>query len=149
MLAPNGGGGHLGSGRELWAIRLDGQNVVTDDHVLSKYKRTVPRRPFVLLVDDLLLMVDDSGVAACVNEKTGREVWTKRLGGNFSSSPIYADGRIYFFDQNGKTTVIEAARQYKVVAINQLDVGFMASPAVSGRALFLRTWLHMYRIAAK
>ena len=71
---------------------------------------------------------------------------TRPVAGNFSSSPVYADGRIYFFDQDGKTTVIEATRQYKVVAVNQLDDGFMASPAVSGRALFLRTRSHLYRI---
>ena len=58
-----------------------------------------------------------------------------------------SDGsRVYFFSEDGKTTVIEAGRQYKLLAENQLDDGFMASPAVSGRALFLRTRTHLYRI---
>jgi outer membrane protein assembly factor BamB len=139
----------MGSGRELWAVRPGRRGKVADSQVVWKHKRSVPRRPSILLVDDLIFMVDDGGVAACVEAKTGREVWTKRLGGNFSASPIYADGRIYFFDQEGQATVIEAARQYKVVAVNQLDEGFMASPAVSGQALFLRSRTHLYRVEDK
>ena len=50
------------------------------------------------------------------------------------------------FNQEGKTTVIETGRAFKVVAENQLDSGFMASPAIDGSALFLRTKTHLYRI---
>jgi hypothetical protein len=69
-----------------------------------------------------------------------------RLGGNYSASPIYTNGRIYFFDQDGKSTVIQAGREFKVIAVNQLDGGFMASAAVSGNALYLRTKTDLYRI---
>ena len=136
----------IGSEQELWAIRPNGQGLLNDTHVLWKQKRAVPRRPSVLLVGDLLFMVNDDGVGACVEANSGKEVWRKRIGGNFSSSPIYADGRIYFFDQDGTATVIQAGRDYEVLAVNQLDDGFMASPAVSGNALFLRTKTHLYRI---
>jgi outer membrane protein assembly factor BamB len=139
----------MGAGGELWAIRPDGQGLVTDTHLAWKIKRGVPRRPSLLLVDDLLFMVDDSGVASCVEAKTGKEVWKERLGGNFSASPIHCAGKIYFFDQDGQSTIIEASRQYKVVAVNRLDAGFMASPAVSGPALFLRTKTDLYRIEDK
>ena len=71
----------MGSGLELWAVRPDGHGVVTDTHVAWKYKRGVPRRPSVLLVDDLLFMVDDGGVATCVEAKTGNEVWKEATGG--------------------------------------------------------------------
>jgi outer membrane protein assembly factor BamB len=136
----------MGSGLELWAVRPDGNGVVTDTHVVWTYKRGVSRRPSVLLVDDLLFMVDDGGVATCVEAKTGKEVWKKRLGGDYSASPIYCGGKVYFFDQDGKATVIKASREYQVMTVNRLDDGFMASPAVSGRALFLRTKSALYRI---
>lgn len=139
----------MGAGLELWAVRPDGQGVVTDTHVAWKYKKGVCRRPSLLLVEDLLLMVDDSGVATCLEAKTGTEVWKERLGGNYSASPIYAGGKVYFCDQDGKSTVIEAARQYKRIAENRLEDGFMASPAVSGDALFLRTKSALYRIEEK
>jgi outer membrane protein assembly factor BamB len=139
----------MGAGLELWAVRPDGRGVVTDSHVAWRYKRGVSRRPSVLLVDDLLFMVSDDGVATCVEAKTGNEVWKERLGGNYSASPIYAGGKVYFFDQDGKSTVIEAAREYKAIAENRLEDGFMASPAVSGRALYLRTKSALYRIEDK
>ena len=111
-----------------------------------KQKRSVPRKPGLLLVEDLLFMVDDGGIAGCVEAKTGTEVWRERIGGNYSSSPLHAAGRIYFLSEEGKATVIEAGRQFKVLATNQLESGFMASPAVSGKALYLRTKTHLYRI---
>jgi outer membrane protein assembly factor BamB len=136
----------MGSREELWAVRPDGRGVVTDTHVLWKQKRAVPRRPSLLLLGDLLFMVNDAGVAACVEADTGKEVWRKRIGGEFSASPIYANGRIYCFDQEGTATILKADRNYEVLATNRLDQGLMASPAVSGDALFLRSRTHLYRI---
>ena len=136
----------MGMDRELWAVRPDGQGVVTETHVVWKYSRAVPSRSSIILVGDLLFMVDDLGVAACVDAKTGAERWRERIGGDYSSSPIHANGRIYFCNQEGKTTIIEAADKYRQVAVNELADGFMASPAVSGNALFLRTKSNLYRI---
>jgi len=136
----------MGSGGELLAVRPNGSGNVTETHLAWTYKRAVPRRPSPLLIDDLLFMVNDDGVAACLEAKSGEEIWRKRLAGNFSASPIHANGRIYFFDERGKATVIEASRRYEVLATNQLDDGFMASPAVTGNALYLRTKTHLYRI---
>lgn len=118
----------------------------TQLQVVWKSKRSVPRKPSLTLVNDLLFMIEDGGVAGCVEAKTGTEVWRERVGGNYSAAPIHADGRIYFFSEEGKATVIEAGRLFKVLATNQLDAGFMASPAISGKALFLRTKTHLYRI---
>ena len=70
----------------------------------------------------------------------------QRLGGNYSASPLLAGGCLYFFSQAGRTTVLEPGRSYRELAVNQLDDGFMASPAVSGSALILRTTTHLYRI---
>jgi outer membrane protein assembly factor BamB len=139
----------MGAGLELRAVRPDGHGVVTDTHVVWKQKRGTPRRPSPLLVDDLLFLVDDGGVASCLEAKTGKEVWKERLGGNYSASPIYSGGKIYCFDQDGKGTIIKAGRKYEVLAVNRLDNGFMASPAVSGNALFLRSKTDLYCIADK
>ena len=70
-----------------------------------KTKRNAPKKPSLLLVDDLLFGIDDGGVAACLEAKTGAEVWRERVGGNYSASPVCAEGRIYFFSEEGKTTV--------------------------------------------
>ena len=98
------------------------------------------------LHDGLVYFVDDGGIASCVESKTGKDVWRQRIGGNYSASPLYADGRIYFFSEDGTTTVIAPGREFKKLAENKLDGGFMASPAVSGKALILRTKTHLYRV---
>jgi outer membrane protein assembly factor BamB len=135
---------------ELWAMRVDGHGDVTDTHVAWKIgDPPVPQEPSLLLVDDLLYMVSNNGVATCLEAATGKPVWSERIGGNFLASPILADGRIYFFNTQGKTTVIKAGRAYEVLATNTLDSGFMASPSVMGKALFLRTKTHLYRIEEK
>jgi outer membrane protein assembly factor BamB len=108
--------------------------------------RGVPNKPSILLVGDTIYMINDVGIATAVDAKTGDIVWQQRVGGTFSASPIAAAGRIYLFDEDGKTTVLEAGREFKVLAENQLDNGFMSSPAVAGEALYLRTRTDLYRI---
>ncbi len=114
--------------------------------VAWKSKRNVPKKPSLLLVGDLLFSIDDGGVAGCLEARSGTEVWRERVGGNYSASPVSAEGRIYFFSEEGKTTVIDAGRVFKVLAENNLDDGFMASPAIAGKAFFLRTRTQLYRI---
>jgi outer membrane protein assembly factor BamB len=131
---------------QLLAVRPDGAGDVTATHVVWRFARGVPNKPSVLFVDGLIYMVNDTGIASCVEAKTGALVWQSRVGGMFSASPLYAGGRIYLFDEDGKTTVLEAGREFKVLAENLLDNGFMASPAVVGDALIVRTSRDLYRI---
>jgi outer membrane protein assembly factor BamB len=131
---------------QLLAVRPDGVGNVTATHVVWRFARGVPNKPSVLFVDGLIYMVNDTGIASCVEAKTGALVWQSRVGGMFSASPLYGGGRIYLFDEDGKTTVLEAGREFKVLAENLLDNGFMASPAVVGDALIVRTSRDLYRI---
>ena len=132
---------------ELWAIRPGGRGDLTDSNVVWKITRGMPSRPSLLLVGDLLFLVNSDGVASCVEAETGQTVWKERMGGSCSASPIFADGRLYFFNQDSVTTVIEPARQYKVLAVNELGgEQLMATPAVAGKAMFIRTRTHLYRI---
>jgi outer membrane protein assembly factor BamB len=82
-----------------------------------------------------------------VDAKTGDELWRARLGGNYSASPVYADGRIYFLSEEGETIVIAPGRQLKHLATNQLEGPTLASMAVSHSSLFIRTATHLYRIS--
>ena len=95
---------------------------------------------------ELVFMVDDRGVASCLELATGKRVWVKRIGGNFSASALLSGDRVYFFDQEGTTTVVQAGRRFQVLARNRLEDGLMASPAVSRGALYLRTRTALYRI---
>jgi outer membrane protein assembly factor BamB len=131
---------------QLLAVRPDGRGDVTDTHVVWRVTRGVPNKPSILLVDDLIYMVTDAGVASAVEAKTGEPVWTARVGGTFSASPVAVGSHVFFFDEDGKTTAIETGRTYRVVAENRLDEGFMASPAFADGHWYLRTRTHLYRI---
>ena len=132
---------------ELSAIRPDGSGDVTDSHVVWKATRTMPPRSSPLLVDDLLFLVNRQGVACCLEAETGEMVWRERLKGNFSASPIYADDRIYFFNEKAVCTVIKPSRQFEVLAVNRLaEEQLLASPAVGGQSLFIRTEKQLYRV---
>jgi outer membrane protein assembly factor BamB/dienelactone hydrolase len=134
----------------LYAIKPGGHGVLDESAFAWKVTKNVPGKPSVLLVSDRIYMTDDGGIASCLDANSGSEIWRGRLKGNYSASPLYADGKIYFFNEDGTATVVEAGgNTFKILAENELDDGFMASPAVSGKALFLRTMTHLYRIEQK
>ena len=91
-------------------------------------------------------MINDGGIATCVEAKSRQVVWSERIGGNFSASPLYVDGRIYACNEEGKVTVLAPGREFKILAENQLESGLMASPAVVNQSLILRTKTHLYRL---
>ena len=131
---------------QLLAIRPDGQGDVAASHVAWRFGKGAPSKPSILLVGDVIYMVNDGGIVGAVEAKTGEMVWRGRVDGTYSASPLFANGRLYLFNEDGKTTVLEAGRELKVLAENFLEDGFMSSPAVDGRALYLRTRTHVYRI---
>lgn len=132
----------------LIAIDPTGRGNITDTHVAWRYERGVPVMPSPVVVnDELVIFVNNTGVAACLDAATGEELWKERIGGNYCASPLVAGGRIYFFDTQGESIVIAADRKFRILARNRLDDGFMASAAVVGdRTMLLRTRTHLYRI---
>ena len=130
----------------LLAVRPDGRGDVTDSHVAWSLKRAVPLTPSPLLVGEELYLVSDNGIASCLDAKTGKAHWQQRLGGNHSASPIFADGRIYFLNEEGESVVLAPGKEFKKLSTNQLDGQTLASMAVSGNAIFIRSASHLYRL---
>jgi len=85
----------------------------------------------------------------CVDAKTGEFRWQQRLKGPFWASPVVADGKLYAVNQEGTTAVVELTDEHKVLATNALGEKVLATPAVAGGALFLRTVDHLYCIKDK
>jgi outer membrane protein assembly factor BamB len=131
---------------EVLAVRAAGRGDVTDTHIVWRVSRNTPRLSSPVLANGLLFMVSDAGTASCLDAATGQEVWQQRLPGEYAASLLYGDGRIHAFSQNGIAILFKPARTFEVLATNRLDAGFMASPAVAGKALILRTKTHLYRI---
>lgn len=132
----------------ILAIRPDGKGDVTKTHVAWTLSRGAPLTPSPLLVGDELYVVTDAGIASNVDARTGAIHWQHRLGQGVSASPVLADGRIYFLDEEGRTTVITPGQTYQQVAINALDGPALASMAVASQSFFIRTATHLYRIAS-
>jgi outer membrane protein assembly factor BamB len=131
---------------QLWAIRPDGSGDVTDSHVAWKVTKQVPAKPSPILVGKELYMVSDQGICTCLDALTGAELWKERFGGAYTASPVFVDGHVFFFDEKGKTTVLKPGRKFEEAATNELDSGFKASAAIAGKAFYLRTLTHLYRI---
>lgn len=130
----------------LLAVRLGGAGDVTATHVAWRSSRGAPLTPSPVLAGDELYFVTDTGVASCVDARTGRLLWQQRLNGNFSASPVVADGRIYFQSEEGETTVLAAGPVFRRLALNPLDGAMLASLAIADGSIFIRTGTHLYRI---
>ena len=89
-----------------------------------------------------------AGVLTLADATSGQVIWQQRLGGNYSASPVFVDGRIYFQSEEGITTVIAPGREFQRLAVNRLEGSTLASMAVSARSFFIRTSTHLYRITA-
>jgi outer membrane protein assembly factor BamB len=132
----------------LLAVRVEGKGDSTKARVAWTLPRAAPLTPSPLVVGDDLYVVNDGGIASCLDARTGEVRWQQRLGGTYSASPVYADGRIYFLSEDGVTTVIEPGAAFRLVARNELDGATLASIAIADRSIFIRTATHLYRISA-
>ena len=133
----------------MMAVRPTGAGDVTNTHVAYTIERGAPFTPSPLVVGDEFYMVSDIGVASCLDVATGKTIWQQRMPGNYSASPVFADGKIYFLSEEGVATVIAPGREFRKLAANTLDGTTFASIAVSQGSLFIRSDSHLYRIGTK
>jgi outer membrane protein assembly factor BamB len=130
------------------AVRPDGTGDITRTHLAWTLTRGAPFTPSPLLVGDDLYVVNDSGILTLVDAASGKIVWQQRLGGNYSASPVFAAGRIYFQSEEGVTKVIAPGRTFRTLATNTLDGAMLASMAPLEGAIIIRTDTHLYRIGS-
>jgi outer membrane protein assembly factor BamB len=130
----------------LFAVRAGGSGDVTAAGVRWKFTGGTPDAACPLVVNGLVFLATNPGTALCLDARTGQQLWKERLGKAFRASPLAAGGKVYFFSKQGKATVVEAARQFHIVAQADLGEEIIASPAAAGGELFLRTREHLYRI---
>ena len=132
---------------ELMGVRLGGRGDVTQSHVAWKIKKGAPSTPSPLLVGDELYFVSDRGIASCVDAKTGKRHWMERLRGNYSASPLFANGRILFLNETGLASWVKTGTTFEVLGTNQLPGRTLATPAISNGAMYIRTDSSLYRIS--
>jgi outer membrane protein assembly factor BamB len=121
------------------AIRPGGRGDISKSHVIWHVPTGAPYISSLVHYQGHLYMIGDVGVVTCVDARTGERVWRQRVDGVFTASPVAGDGKIYFVSESGETIVLKAGREPEVLARNTIDGRILASPAISGGRLFIRT----------
>ena len=133
------------------AIRAGGHGDVTGTHVLWRFRKSVPNVPSPLLYRGVLFLVKEGGILTSLDPKTGEIYKQARLTealGQYWSSPVAADGRIYVASEDGKISVIKAAAQWEVLTVNDLEEEIFATPAIADGDIFVRTRGMLYRFGS-
>lgn len=141
--------GGWGGKESIKAFRLGGKGDQKETQLVWEQKKNMPRVPSLLYLKPYLFALTDGGVAACLQAETGELIWQERIGGNFSASPVAAEGRIYFLSDSGETTVIAAGPEFKILAKNSLEEKVQASPAIANHHIFIRTATQLYCLGNK
>ena len=142
------GGG--GKGKLMLAVKVGGKGNVSQTHIAWKRQRSLPYVPTPIVYGEHIYLWLDNGIVICANARTGEEVWNERVGrGDFSSSPVCIDGKIYCSSRTGEFTVIKASPKYELLGRSQLGEATHATPAVSKGRMFLRGFKKLYCLEAK
>jgi len=133
------------------AIRAGGRGDLTDSNVLWRYRKSLPNTPMPLLYRGTLFLIKDGGILQSLDPATGALLKLGRLRGaldRYFSSPVGADGKAYFTSESCKVSVINAAGNWELLALNDLDDdGCFATPAIADSRLYIRTRSALYCFA--
>ena len=134
----------------MMAVKVGGKGNVSESHIAWKRQRSLPYVPTPIVYGDHIYMWLDNGIVICADPKTGEEIWNERVGrGDFSSSPVCIDGKIYCSSRTGEFTVMDASPKFKVHGSSQLGEKTHATPAVSNGRMFIRGFEHLFCLEAK
>jgi outer membrane protein assembly factor BamB len=137
-------GGYPSGGRPIYAIRPGGA-------VAWRTENGSPYTPTPLVYEGLLYVLRDNGVVTTYDVKTGERIYQQRVAagsGGFSASPVAADGKVYFASEDGDVFVVRAGRQFELLARNPMGQVCMATPAISGDMLFVRTRATLFALGS-
>ncbi len=123
-----------------------------NSHVVWSTLRGGPYMPTPVLYGNYFYTCSNSGVLACYDAATGKEVYKKRIGDtgdSYTASPVVADGRLYFSSEQGKVRVVKAGPTFELLAVNEMDDYIMATPAISNGTLFIRSQHYLWALGQK
>jgi len=135
----------------LLAIKLGGKGDVTNGAVLWKYTKPVPQVPSTLLYNNVLFMVNDSGILISFDPATGNVIKQGRLKGaidKYFASPVGADGKVFLVSQDGTASVVDAKGEWEILAVNPLEDEVFATPAFADGRIYMRTKGALYAFGA-
>lgn len=130
--------GFVTSAKHCVAVR-PGEGDRPEAKELFRVEKSAPHLPTPLAYGDRLFLWTEKGIASSVKLATGEVVTTRRIGGNYSASPICIDGKLYGVSDDGEVVVLKADDSLEELARNSLGEPSRATPAVASRRLYLRT----------
>jgi len=131
----------------LLAIKMGGQGDQTANAIRWRYTKPVPQVPSTLLYQRVLYMINDSGILISFDPTTGNVIKQGRLHGaidKYFSSPVAADDKVFLIGQGGQVSVLKAAGEWEVLAVNELDDECYATPAIADGRIYIRTRSALY-----
>ena len=131
---------------ELMAVNPDGKGDISDSNVIWKIQTPILQLSTPVIKDGLIYNIDTKNIMMCLDAKTGEEIWSKRLKGKYNSSPVIANGYVYFSSTNGDITVVKEGKTLQLVAENELEGEIWTTPAFLRNSILLRTSEYLYKI---
>lgn len=126
-------------GAKFISVPVDRSGLLTTKEIRWEIERSAPDVPSCVIYRDRLYAVQDKGILSCLDLMTGKPFWVKRLSGSVTASPVAAAGNIYVFNEQGRCFVVAAKDEFELVQENETDASILATPAVTGRCLLVRT----------
>jgi outer membrane protein assembly factor BamB len=131
----------------LLAIKMGGKGDQTANAIRWRYTKPVPQVPSTLLYQNVLYMINDSGILISFDPVTGNVLKQGRLHGaidKYFSSPVAADDKVFLIGQGGQVSVLKAGGDWQVLAVNELDDECYATPAIADGRIYIRTRSALY-----
>jgi outer membrane protein assembly factor BamB len=136
----------------LVRTRLTGKGDVTATHVGWRHRKGLPYVTGPLLYNNILYVIRDGGILSTFNPDTGqllREARLKDALGEYYASPVAGDGKVYFVNKDGKVSVIRAGANWEMLSTGDLDEQVIATPAIAGSRIYIRTEDNLYCFGVK
>lgn len=140
----NSAGEHI---TKLMAVNPDGQGNIKESNTIWSINTSRLQLLSPLVLDGLIYTVNSDGTMLCLDASDGSTLWSERMKGKFHSSPLYADGHIYFSTTRGYSYVMKAGKELNMVSENRLEGEIWATPAITGGAILMRTSKFLYKIS--
>lgn len=121
----------------------------TGPKVAYEIRTQAPYVPTPVACGELLFLWSDKGIVTCLDAASGNAYWQKRVGGNFSGSPVCVNDAIYCIDEEGVVVVLAAGKEYQELGRNALGEPSRSTPAVAGGRMYLRTYSHLISIGGR
>jgi outer membrane protein assembly factor BamB len=138
-------------GKYLRAVDPTGSGDVTATHI--RYEREekdfLHYVPTPIVQGEYVYLWCDRGIVCCVELSSGRTIWSERIGGNYSGSPVVVDGKLYGVSEEGEIVVLAAAPEFREYGRSPLGDGSHASPAVANGRLYVRGFQRLVSLRAK